>query len=583
MASNWVFPYEVPDGISVYKPAGSTERVKWHVAYKPAPGARREVKRISADPKTTYRKILKIKDAMELGEIDPRAARFAMQEAIHVHEHLEDYAKYLKAQGDTAKQVRQVKTRAKWIVDEASIQRLSELRPSTVAAAIAVLRERGASGESKKGCSLATCNYYIRAIKQFSAWLCNVDKRAPYDELKILKGYNVRTDRRHDRQDLGDEGGARLIAAAEAGGYVFDMSGHDRAMLIETALETGFRAGELASLTPRSFVDLDGDHPKIVVQASFSKHRREDHQPIRQEFAAKLRTWLEGRPVNAKLWKLPPEPIELIKKDLKRARKTWLEEAGENPEELKKREESDFLLYEDHDGRFADFHALRHTYIMRLVRGGLAPKECQLLARHASISQTMDYYAHMKIQDTARALVKMTALPATKTAAPKRPNRRQAQRDAQRILPIASRELSLCVVVVLAGSSVEVPLAQYKKPGQPGLGETHPAGLEPATYGSVGRTVVSSHAPPETEVIEASQTTNSAMRSAHADEHSRGLPENVRDDENSSDNGLAELQDDPRAKPDTHRIDLPYFDRARIALHRIDMEISQMHGWGGAR
>jgi hypothetical protein len=43
---------------------------------------------------------------------------------------------------------------------------------------------------------------------------------------------------------------------------------------------------------------------------------------------------------------------------------------------------------------YADFHALRHTYITLLERSGAAPKAAQSLARHADIRLTMNRYTH---------------------------------------------------------------------------------------------------------------------------------------------------------------------------------------------
>jgi hypothetical protein len=55
----------------------------------------------------------------------------------------------------------------------------------------------------------------------------------------------------------------------------------------------------------------------------------------------------------------------------------------------------------------ADFHALRHTFITELVRAGVAPKDAKELARHSTITLTMDRYAHVGIRDTAAAVAKL--------------------------------------------------------------------------------------------------------------------------------------------------------------------------------
>jgi hypothetical protein len=51
-----------------------------------------------------------------------------------------------------------------------------------------------------------------------------------------------------------------------------------------------------------------------------------------------------------------------------------------------------------------DFHALRHTFISNLAAGGVYPKTAQALARHSTITLTMDRYTHRYAGDEAAAL-----------------------------------------------------------------------------------------------------------------------------------------------------------------------------------
>ena len=57
------------------------------------------------------------------------------------------------------------------------------------------------------------------------------------------------------------------------------------------------------------------------------------------------------------------------------------------------------IAYKDAAGRQFDFHALRHTFITRIVKAGVSPKEAQSLARHSTITLTMDRYAHIGLMD----------------------------------------------------------------------------------------------------------------------------------------------------------------------------------------
>jgi integrase/recombinase XerD len=67
-------------------------------------------------------------------------------------------------------------------------------------------------------------------------------------------------------------------------------------------------------------------------------------------------------------------------------------------EERKHREESDFLCFQSRDGRFADFHSLRHFFITNLERAGVSPKLAQTLARHSDIRLTLGIYTHVGLR-----------------------------------------------------------------------------------------------------------------------------------------------------------------------------------------
>ncbi len=98
-----------------------------------------------------------------------------------------------------------------------------------------------------------------------------------------------------------------------------------------------------------------------------------------------------------------------MRKDLEAARLVWIQEAS-NEDERQAREDSDFLLYINHAGRFADFHANRHTYITNLSKAGVALKTAQTLARHSDPRLTMNIYTHSNVQDQAEAVAKLPKL-----------------------------------------------------------------------------------------------------------------------------------------------------------------------------
>jgi len=93
----------------------------------------------------------------------------------------------------------------------------------------------------------------------------------------------------------------------------------------------------------------------------------------------------------------------MFRADLDAARQAWIKDAKTEAEQTN-RAESRVLAYTDEAGRVADFHALRHTFITNLARGGVHPKLAQDLARHSDFNVTMSRYTHTVLTDRAKAL-----------------------------------------------------------------------------------------------------------------------------------------------------------------------------------
>jgi hypothetical protein len=101
----------------------------------------------------------------------------------------------------------------------------------------------------------------------------------------------------------------------------------------------------------------------------------------------------------------------MLKVDLQRARTAWIADASADRAERERRERSSFLAYLDGDGRYADFHALRHTFITNLAKSGVSPKAAQSLARHSTIDLTMNVYTSLTVHDQASALASLPPVP----------------------------------------------------------------------------------------------------------------------------------------------------------------------------
>jgi hypothetical protein len=157
----------------------------------------------------------------------------------------------------------------------------------------------------------------------------------------------------------------------------------------------------LRSLTREDF-DLEGNPATVTVRAAYSKHRRDDTLPLRPETAAALAEYLARKLPNVAAFPMPAtdKGALMLREDLAAT-------GGEG---------MDPIPAKDDQGRVVDFHALRHTFVTNLCNGGVHPKTAQALARHSTITLTMDRYTHLTAAsqtDALDALPDLDALPET--------------------------------------------------------------------------------------------------------------------------------------------------------------------------
>ena len=333
----------------------------WHIRYW-LNGRRLRVKGYT-DKQATKAKAAEIeRRAMRQAEglVDPTDEHAK----IPLDEHLADYIRYLTDKGNTGKHVSLSATRIQSCLDGCHFVKIADVQTSAVLAFLADLRTAGKS--------LKTANEYLAATKGFMRWLWR-DKRTAVDPLAGLPRLASKgaVDIRHARRDLDPDELRRLLEATRQSPTPRRrLSGNDRYFLYLTACATGFRASELASLTPESF-DLTFDAPTVTVSSSCAKNRREAVQPLPADVAEALREFLHGKPAGKPVWpgKWSSRGFLMIRADLREARRIWLAEAQDATERVEM-ERMDFLTYCDSQGRYADFHALRHSYITAIGKTG---------------------------------------------------------------------------------------------------------------------------------------------------------------------------------------------------------------------
>lgn len=160
------------------------------------------------------------------------------------------------------------------------------------------------------------------------------------------------------------------------------MTGSARSLLYRLCLETGLRRNETVTLE-RKALNLDADTPTVWVQGKYAKNRRDAYLPLRPETVELLRRHVANMLPGARVFRMATNhrTAEMLREDLVAAK-----------------------IEADAGDGVVDFHSLRHTMITRLARSGVHPKVAQELARHSTITLTMDVYSHVGQEETARAV-----------------------------------------------------------------------------------------------------------------------------------------------------------------------------------
>lgn len=344
----------------------------WYISYFDRSGAR-----VTTSSRMTHRRDAHmLASRLEADEI--LALRGGMEEetprrADSLQTLLGAWEKNIVGRGNTAKHASSQRMMAARLL--AGCESPADIRPSVITAALAKLHDEPPKLNAN------SLNHYLRSIKSFVRWL-HRDGRITRDPISTMHGYRTAADPRRPRRAFSMEEVGRLCEAAERAPRVLGVTGHDRAMLYLLMLNTGFRLNEVRTLRVKNF-DWDETYPTVTVYAGYSKRRREDCQPIRKEVAGKLKAWINQRKLTADdlVLPLPDKPNRLLTFDLKLA---------------------DIPIKDAH-GRYVDLHALRHTFVTECARHFPA-SITQQLARHASITTTMQYYVHLEKKEVMAAL-----------------------------------------------------------------------------------------------------------------------------------------------------------------------------------
>lgn len=292
-------------------------------------------------------------------------------------DHLAAWRDYLLTRGVTAAYADKQMGRVRRVLDAGGSDSLARLSEDAVLRGIASLQRSGVTTAAKHPRTVPvghkTAGYLLTACKGFASW-AKRKRRLPFNPLADTRGRAERAKGRklepvRPRRALTRDEFGRLLAAAEASPRTFGrMAGADRAMVYLTAIHTGFRATEIAGLTA-SACALAGDRPTITTRG----YGRAFVQRVSPGFAAKLKTYLQDRPAEGRIWPggWASRTAEMIAADLRAA--------GIDPE----------------GPPAVDFHSLRRTAGTLLIAAGADLKSVQHFMRHSTITLTMDLYVEV--------------------------------------------------------------------------------------------------------------------------------------------------------------------------------------------
>ncbi len=347
---------------------------KWWGRYRDALGIEKRVP-LAKDKSAAQSMLNELVKKVELekaGRLDP----FEAHAKRPLSEHVNDFKQFLKDKGNTDTYVKTTIQRAKSVIDSCGFTRINDISSSQVQSYLSGLRQ--------SGCSLASSNHYLRAMKMFSRWL-HRDRRSNEDRLLHLSTKNTEADRRRVRRPMSPEELALLIKKTKKSPLAHGLSGPQRVMIYLIAAYTGLRRNEIASITRQSF-DFSSRPATLTIEAGYSKRRRRDVIPLRSDLADLVKNWLTEREDNRAEPHLFPiagkRTAEMLQDDLKTAG----------------------IRCEDETGAIVDFHALRKTFITNLSRAGVSPKMAQTLARHSDINLTMNTYTTLGVFDQSAAV-----------------------------------------------------------------------------------------------------------------------------------------------------------------------------------
>ncbi len=222
-----------------------------------------------------------------------------------------------------------------------------------------------------------TVQTYGEAIKAFATYLLSrgIIKENPVAGLKLGRGKTKRQRRALTKGEIG---------------RLYEVSEWKYQLLWRVALETGLRKGEIKALK----VDW-WDSGQQCLHIPFGVTKNGD--PVEMPVSGVLAEWLDDAVETQYAY-------DLYQKDGYEVDTDVLVWVPVNPERRLYTHLAKADIPKETPAGIVDFHALRVTFVTRLIEEGVDIKTVQELARHRTIAQTMEIYAKTDISRKRKAL-----------------------------------------------------------------------------------------------------------------------------------------------------------------------------------
>jgi integrase len=328
--------------------------------------------RLFTDKAASLSKLAKMNTSLERGQaemVDPRKEHLE-RSAL---EHLEEFLPVMRSKGKSEKDKNRKEAILRAFVGR--LRSLSDLNTKAVDGYLAGIG--GSTGNRKK---------HLSAISIWVAWLLKKDRieANPLVRIDVPTG-GTKTKRRRalavpEIQKLLDAARRRPLTAfierygSEVRNVVrkkLDLRGAERALIYKTAVYTGLRLGEIASLRPCHLELSRKPFPRLEIPGTLTKNGQAARLLLVPTFAGELTAWIKRTKKGSDelLFHVPQASVRIMQKDLNLAGIPYRTSQGD-----------------------ADFHSLRMTSNVMLGQAGIPARVRQLFMRHSDIRLTMSTY-----------------------------------------------------------------------------------------------------------------------------------------------------------------------------------------------